>query len=60
MTLRLIPFGMPRGGSIRGMPYGLLAYAAKYGGWKNMLREYRRSRMQDRVNYGGAYNSWSA
>ena len=64
MTLRLIPFGLPRGGtSKRNMPYGLLAYAAKYGSWKNMLKQYHRSRMQERtfqMNYGRAYNSWSA
>lgn len=64
ITLRFIPFGLPRGGtSMRGMPFGLLAYAAKYGSWKAMLKQYRRHRMQERVfqsNYGRAYNSWSS
>lgn len=64
ITLRLIPFGLPRGAtSMRGIPFGLLAYAAKYGSWKAMLKQYQRHRMQERVfqtNYGRAYNSWSA
>lgn len=42
----------------QGLPYGLLAYAAASGGWKNMLKHYQKSRMLDRSHR--AYNSWSS